>query len=1066
METNSNLTAVMLTDELIVTYAGDNLITNYVDVNLNYTTQLKPYKGSVLDAKIFGSMFSTQCNCGMVRTVGRHCTHCGSTLLDETEAFKRYGRIELPVYYCSDVKFKGFIKYIKSIFPRIEKDYSESFSNQRGLSKKVFDTLQFTYEEETNTLIISEDIDDYTKCSYDGLLLIFMKYFPSEVGNLFKFINQNILVVPIIMRAPRLEWDNGNRKLKMHRVTTVYQNIIYAVYDFYNKQVEPNSNNQVELALLRACLRVFITKSIDQISTLLKGSKANGARNMQSTRLPNSGRCTIIPGPDLKVDQVKIPVHLMYEACRKEFIDYIASEMEISQAKAELLYRTEATSEEIQRLFSDFVNGTDKTPGKYVIINRNPTLHEYNMMACKVILTRDYTMSIPLGLCQPFGADFDGDTMSFYVIPSEVQSSIIECMSPKNMVYYKKSLDPLFLPNHEVMNGLIIATKVIRTQDILTFASVEDAEQARRKRQIKYQTVIMIDGKQTTLARKILSDLFGTDLDEVLNGVDNPLNSKDVVPLISKLSDFTDRTDRIQKIQEFALKVITIAGISAPKLSELYSSIDKEFKDKVKDVLESPILSENEKSVKVRAIYEEYVKSETNKLDKELVVRIQESSRAKINQLLAITLPQLNVGVDGDVTVSDSTIINGMSPRDYERHATENRAVQDIKVQSVPLSGNLTRQFVYLGCSYQYQEGTDDTNPGILVKMKSAVGRTMIDGTIITKNNSDELVRVRSVLTSNPKYGTIILSDQISSLIPYKNGSNIGISMISSLTEGITQKALSLKHGGYLFNLDPNSSLIAPEDCTMSLSDQFIILTDKSGKLYKYPRPTNFTSNFKANNEYKSGELIGYAYHIFTPAYNLDCVIKLTSARAITPPKQFARNSVIVSQCYALTDGTVKYVTTPKGALKLVIGNIQYDINPNSMYLYPEGAVVKKGQRICTGVLDMGFLLSHITSTEESYYFFRSQFQELIPGINQEMMEFLYLLITRRTKQGQTVMRGVIRAVHENSSFFTELSFEAPMKTFEKVALDGLQLNDDLFTRSNLGLLLYNSLDTHNGLLT
>lgn len=1055
METNK---VVFLTDELIHHYADENcIIDNHGDVYLKDDDKFSPYVGTVYDQTIFGSMFSSHCNCGTVRTYGMTCSNCGSTLLDERSAFMRWGRIDSPIYFLHDIRFNNFLKYIKGVFPKIERDYDKRLFGE-GLTKKVFENLQFEYQKDDDRLIITDAIDDVAKCSYEGLFNIINTYKSSEISNYRSYINRSLIVAPPIMRPPRFEIVDGHKKLKHHRVTVLYQNIIYAINTFY-KSVESESQSNIELALVRGCLRRFISTYANKLSNLLQGSKGNAARLMQSTRIPNSGRCTIIPGPDLKIDEVKIPRHLMYEACREEFVEYLASRLNISLVKAKGLYKNQATSVEVQDEFTKFVNGDATRKGKYVILNRNPSLHEYNLMACKVILTNDYTMSIPLGMCSPMNADFDGDTMSFYVINDSATDYVVERMSPKNMIYYKKSLDPMFVPNHEVMNGLIIATKIINNENILEFDTIDDALIARNKRQIRYQTIIKLadkDDKQTTLGRYILSELFGVDLDIALDGITNSITSKNIIPLISKLSDYEDRTERLQKIQEFALKVVTITGASAPKLSELYAPISEEFSKQIREVFDSTVMTESEKSLKARLIYTDYIKNELNSLDSDLVIKINESSRAKLEQVIAITRVQLNVGVNKEVTVSNSTIAGGMIPRDYERHAIENRGTQDIKVQSVPLSGNLTRQFVYLAQEYTFTEVVDENNTGIFVNAKDAIGRTSMDGTVITKVPSEPQVRVRSIL-GDSKNERVIRIDEISRLITHSDNDNLGISMMSSLTEGITQGALKLKHGGFLFNLDPNGYLRAPEDCTVSMSDSFIVLKGSS-RSYKYPKPSNFVLNYSLDNSYKIGEVIGCSYHLFTPAYNLDSAIELTLARKITPPKKFAQNRVIKTASHALSDGVIKYIVNPKGKVVLTIGSIQYPINEESLYMYPEGTEVKKYQRISTSLLDMNFVFMHIKSIEESFYFFRSQFLELIPGINTELLEFLYKLIIQKNKSGDLYMKRVISTVLGESTFFTGLSFEAPKKTFEKVLLEGMELKNDTFANSQLQLILTNSL--------
>jgi DNA-directed RNA polymerase, beta'' subunit/160 kD subunit len=1040
-----NKRAVMLTDDLIKVYAGDNIIKEYVDINLKYVNQLKSYDKSVLDADIFGSMFSKQCNCGEVRTVGVRCDSCHSAVLSKEDAYKRFGRIVLPIYYCSTLKFPFFLTYFKSLFASVALDFKSL--KQKKLERKLFDIYQFNYNKDQDVVVITDEITDHTRCSYEGILKIIQEHKPKKLPQFFELVNKNIIVTPIIMRAPRLRVEGDKRDLKMHRITTVYQNLIYSVEDFY-KKVEKISSDHFELAMIRACLRQFISQSVDELSELLKTSKENQARTMQSTRVHNSGRCTIVPGPDLKIDEVRLPRHLVYEACREEFISYLTEVLEITTSKAILLYKRDPNTAEIKRLFEEFVLGTDVRPGKWVIINRAPTLHEYNCLACKVRLTDDYTMSLPLTLCKSMGADFDGDTLAWYMIPEEVQEEVSRKMSPRNMVFYKKSLEPLFSPNHEIMNGLTIATKVQYPKVERTYQSFSDALRDEQESILSPWEVVIIEGGRTTVSRWILGKIFDINLEEFLGGLDNYLDSKGVNKLMKNVGKLGDRVERLFEAQKFSLRTVSKFGSTTPKITELVPSETTMVKD-YEDVMSDESLSTLEKEIKIRLLYESYLENEQGSIDSELSSRIKESSRAKVSQLISMKSLQLNFTPQGEFSLSKTTLVEGMSPKDYENHAIENRAVQDIKVLSVPISGNLTRHYVYLGCHHKLHKGEDKDNSGILIKEKDALGRTRLDGIIVKESSSDELIKVRSILTSTVGENNITL-DMISREIEYVEDGNLGISLTSSSNEGVTQSSLSLKHGGNLFNLDPNAALYAPEDCVLTCSKNTLELTTEGSKLI-LPKSRTFVINRVRDNSYEKGDLIGYSYNPTTPSSNLDGIIRLTKSRAMIQEKRFARNEVISSQCYALSDGIISYDFS-KG--EVTIGTHTYELNPNCTYYFPSGTIVKKYDRICSGVADLDFILSNSSTMEEGYYFFRNQFNELISGISHPLIEFIYSLIVKETDRGIT-LRGVLDSIYDDSSLYMGLSFEAPRKTFKKILPEkGLVIVNDTFTESQLSLLL------------
>ena len=309
------------------------------------------------------------------------------------------------------------------------------------------------------------------------------------------------------------------------------------------------------------------------------------------------------------------------------------------------------------------------------------------MMAMKVKLTNEYVMRLPMAVCVPFNADFDGDAMCFYAVPKIMNDQITQNMSPRNIFYFKKSHKPLFLPTHDMMKGLILGSRVtlIPEENQLNFESVDKAKQywIKNRRKFKFQHQCKIANKTTTLGRAILSDYFGKDIDAYLSDIKaDGLNAKNVIILYSMLEDFDDRPDRILKIQEFALQVSTLSGSTALTVDEMYFGFDNKNLEEIKAIMNNDLLSHEEKEVKVRELYSQYVKAMTDELVStrpEVKTALEDTARAKVDQWADMAFVTLNIDTTGNFSVGTSTIANGMNPTDYTRLAIENRATQDSK---------------------------------------------------------------------------------------------------------------------------------------------------------------------------------------------------------------------------------------------------------------------------------------------------------------------------------------------------------------------------------------------------
>ena len=118
-----------------------------------------------------------------------------------------------------------------------------------------------------------------------------------------------------------------------------------------------------------------------------------------------------------------------------------------------------------------------------------------------------------------------------------------------------------------------------------------------------------------------------------------------------------------------------------------------------------------------------------------------------------------------------------------------------------PSSGFLTRQISFLLNNYVYRVGEDKENPGLLIPRYKALGRTAPNGKVypdkpLVNGSEDDLVPVRSIVVKNKGNLSEVTPDLIGKKFnDFTDGAALGLSFATSLTEGITQSALGLKHG-------------------------------------------------------------------------------------------------------------------------------------------------------------------------------------------------------------------------------------------------------------------------------
>lgn len=116
-----------------------------------------------------------------------------------------------------------------------------------------------------------------------------------------------------------------------------------------------------------------------------------------------TGRGTILPDPDLHIDNVKIPWDMAWKVYQPFIIaEFRKRGMNVVKAREEIKNRTDTAKQLL-------VREMEKRP---VLINRAPTLHKYNIMAVKPIGTEGKSIYIPPLIIKGFAADFDGDSVS------------------------------------------------------------------------------------------------------------------------------------------------------------------------------------------------------------------------------------------------------------------------------------------------------------------------------------------------------------------------------------------------------------------------------------------------------------------------------------------------------------------------------------------------------------------------------------------------------------------------------------------------------------------------------
>ncbi len=284
-----------------------------------------------------------------------------------------------------------------------------------------------------------------------------------------------------------------------------------------------------------------------------------------------------------------------------------------------------------------------------------------------------------------------------------------------------------------------------------------------------------------------------------------------------------------------------------------------------------------------------------------------------------------------------------------------------------------------------------------------------------------------------------------------------------------------MKHGGHEREINQEGVFYAPKNCKVYTEGHWLVLKVRGGEM-RYPLPDNWVGT--GETEYKEGDLIGSAYNTTSPAYRLNAIIRLMAARATTGTRYFEKDNVIIADCFAYEDGQIRYTESKTGEIKVTIGNHEYQYNPECLYFFPDGAEVKKYDKICSGVINMNQVASDLGDDISSIFnIFRKQFYTLNnpkfantdvvepDWMQEEIIELVFAGLVKQninpdTEKLESVdYRGTHKSILGRESFFTTLSYGYSSKVLSRAMKGELNMKGDLMTDVVLGMLFDDKLD-------
>jgi DNA-directed RNA polymerase subunit beta' len=187
----------------------------------------------------------------------------------------------------------------------------------------------------------------------------------------------------------------------------------------------------------------------------LKGKSGLLRGNLLGKRVDYSARSVIVVGPELTLEECGLPKHMAMELFKPFVISkLIEREFTFNIRGANKLI--EDNIPEVWAILEEVIQG------KYVLLNRAPTLHRLGIQAFRPKLIEGKAIQLHPLVCEAFNADFDGDQMAVHLpLGVEAQQEARELMSAHRNLLKPGSGDSIVNPRMDMVLGTYWMTKTV-----------------------------------------------------------------------------------------------------------------------------------------------------------------------------------------------------------------------------------------------------------------------------------------------------------------------------------------------------------------------------------------------------------------------------------------------------------------------------------------------------------------------------------------------------------------------------------------------------------------------------
>lgn len=470
-------------------------------------------------------------------------------------------------------------------------------------------------------------------------------------------------------------------------------------------------------------------RRLKSLSDMLKGKQGRFRQNLLGKRVDYSGRSVIVAGPELKINQCGLPKMMALEL----FKPFVIGEL-IEKEHAHNIRSASRLIEMGETVVWDALDEVIK--GKYVLLNRAPSLHRLSIQAFQPVLIEGRAIQLHPLVCKGFNADFDGDQMAVHLPLSDAAQD-----EAKNIMAANKNLlkpadgSPILHIEQDIVLGCYYLTydRTSETETVHPYAHISEMLMALDEGVLRLQSIVRVpfrgEVRQTTVGRILFNEIFPEDFTFQDEAMTKKRLQKVMAAVYAKYGQ--EKTAEIaDSLKDLGFRYATQSGLSigmgdfAPieGMQMLISGGDERTAN-ISEQYEQGFITEDERYrltvenwTKVEAQVKESLSQQMVGQDSSTAIAINSGARGNISQLLN-AVGMLGVLSDASGRAIELPIksgyVAGLDPLEYFTGTRGTRkALIDIALKTAD-AGYLTRRLVDVSQDvFTIQEEYEGSDPG------------------------------------------------------------------------------------------------------------------------------------------------------------------------------------------------------------------------------------------------------------------------------------------------------------------------------------------------------------------